>query len=84
MMDMYLSLEEEVLGPLTQLKRETLGRLCALLGLETLDITAEMLGAGECGANSNRSLSIFRWYIPQRDVKFAYAALIGDGTYGTV
>ncbi|EGZ07866.1 hypothetical protein PHYSODRAFT_339765 [Phytophthora sojae] len=82
MVDMYASLEDTASGPLTELKRATLERLRAHLRLETRVITADTLAAS--GPNSNSILSIFRWYIPQRDVDLADAAPIGAGTYGTV
>ncbi|KAG6599586.1 Serine/threonine protein kinase [Phytophthora cinnamomi] len=82
MLDMSLSIEDKTPGPLAGLKRATLERLRAHLRLETRVITAQTLAAGE--ANANGIVSVFLWYIPERDVEITNGPLIGAGSYGTV
>ncbi|KAL4085926.1 hypothetical protein PRIC1_014550 [Phytophthora ramorum] len=82
MLEMYTSLEENTPGPLADLKRATLERLRVALDLEARVITSETV-AGIDGQPS-RILSIFRWFIPERDVDVMEGDSIGAGTYGTV
>ncbi|KAL4092854.1 hypothetical protein PRIC1_011848 [Phytophthora ramorum] len=82
MLKMYTSLEGNTPGPLADLKRATLERLRVALDLEARVITSETV-AGIDGQPS-RILSIFPWFIPERDVEVNEGGLIGDGTYGIV
>ncbi|KAH7487623.1 Raf-like protein serine/threonine-protein kinase Raf [Phytophthora ramorum] len=82
MLEMYTSLEGNTPGPLPDLKRATLERLRVALDLEARVITSETV-AGIQGQTAN-ILSIFRWFIPERDVEVNEGGLIGAGTYGTV
>ncbi|KAH7487621.1 uncharacterized protein KRP23_1584 [Phytophthora ramorum] len=82
MLEMYTWLEGNTPGPLPDLKRATLERLRVALDLEARVITSETV-AGIQGQPDN-ILSIFRWFIPERDVEVNEGGLIGAGTYGTV
>ncbi|KAE9306601.1 hypothetical protein PF008_g21430 [Phytophthora fragariae] len=65
MLGMYSRLEGGTCGNLDALKRETLERLLRKLGLETWVITSETVTAVQQHPTS--ILSIFRWFIPERD-----------------
>ncbi|KAL4092847.1 hypothetical protein PRIC1_011837 [Phytophthora ramorum] len=82
MLEMYTSLEGNTPGPLPDLKRATLERLRVALDLEVRVITSETV-TGIDGQPAN-ILSIFRWFIPERDVEVNEGGLIGAETYGTV
>ncbi|KAH7488887.1 Tyrosine-protein kinase Btk29A [Phytophthora ramorum] len=82
MLEMYTWLEGNTPGPLPDLKRATLERLRVALDLEARVITSETV-AGIQGQTDN-ILSIFRWFIPERDVEVNEGGLVGAGTYGTV
>uniref|UniRef100_H3HCL5 Uncharacterized protein n=1 Tax=Phytophthora ramorum TaxID=164328 RepID=H3HCL5_PHYRM len=67
MLEMYTWLEGNTPGPLPDLKRATLERLRVALDLEARVITSETV-AGIQGQTA-KILSIFRWFIPERDVE---------------
>ncbi|KAE8982869.1 hypothetical protein PR003_g24270 [Phytophthora rubi] len=81
MLGMYSRLEGGTCGNLDALKRETLERLLRKLGLETRVITSETVTAVQQHPTS--ILSIFRWFIPERDVRIV-GEEIGSGTCGVV
>ncbi|KAL4146038.1 hypothetical protein PRNP1_011911 [Phytophthora ramorum] len=82
MLEMYTWLEGNTPGPLPDLKRATLERLRVALDLEARVITSETV-AGIQGQTDN-ILSIFPWFIPERDVEVNEGGLIYAGIYGTV
>ncbi|KAG2856299.1 hypothetical protein PC118_g10888 [Phytophthora cactorum] len=79
-MDMYTSTTEDQAGRLADLMQATLERLRVDLRLETRVITSETVSALQPAS----ILSIFRWFIPERDVEIVEGEPIGTGTYGTV
>ncbi|KAG6956951.1 hypothetical protein JG688_00011184 [Phytophthora aleatoria] len=80
MMDMYTSTTGDQAGRLANLMQATLERLRVDLRLETRVITSETVSALQPAS----ILSIFRWFIPERDVELVEGEPIGTGTYGTV
>lgn len=81
MLDMYTRLDADTVGRLDALKRETLERLLITLGLETRVITSKTVTA--INQQPTSILSIFRWFIPERDVKIL-GEPIGSGSCGVV